>query len=68
MLSDKAIDDLNKLATILSPLEVAAFCSCDRETIYRAISAGELKGWKDADGLWNILREDLRKFLSRRSN
>lgn len=68
MLSDTLKQKLAKLPVILSIRETAAFFSIHYLTVYRMIRSGELPAWKDEDGLWCILRDDIKKYCSRKSN
>ncbi|MDR1507863.1 MAG: helix-turn-helix domain-containing protein [Treponema sp.] len=68
MLSDITKQKLAKLPVILSIQETAAFFSIHYRTVRRMIRRRELPAWKDEDGIWCILRDDLRKYCSRNSN
>lgn len=68
MLSSKSLEALMQLPTILSIKDMADFCSTTPMTFYRVIHNGLLSAYKDAEGNWNVLREDFIKYLRRRSN
>jgi len=68
MLSQKAIETLAVLPTILTTKDVAAFYSVHVMTVYRLIYHQQLSAYKDEAGEWNILREDLIKYAKKRSN
>jgi hypothetical protein len=68
MLSPELKAELEALPTIMSISDVAAALSTCHLTIYRMIYEDQLPAFKDGDGEWNILREDLIKVCSRNSN
>jgi excisionase family DNA binding protein len=68
MLSDILKEKIARLPAILSIKETAAFFSIHYLTVYRMIQSGKLPAWKDEDGIWCILRDDIRKYCSRKSN
>jgi len=68
MISETLKEKLQNLPAILSIEEIADFFSFRRLTIYRLITSGKLKAWKDDEENWCIAREDLITFCSKNSN
>ncbi|ULQ60818.1 excisionase family DNA-binding protein [Brucepastera parasyntrophica] len=68
MLSDTTKNKINLLPAILSIQEVADFFSVHYMTIFRMIQKKKIDAYKDDDGQWCILRQDIKKFCSRQSN
>jgi len=68
MLSESVILMIKNLPTILSVKEATKFFRVDRKTVCRLIYSKRLLAYKDDEGNWCILREDLKKFCSKNSN
>jgi excisionase family DNA binding protein len=68
MISSTLKEKIGKLPVILSIKECAAFFSIHYLTVYRMIRSGELEAWKDEEGNWCVLRDDLKKYCSKQSN
>jgi excisionase family DNA binding protein len=52
--------------TLLSPEEVSRLTGFSRDTIYRALAAGDLAGFKPGRGeraRWRVRREDVDRWL-----
>jgi excisionase family DNA binding protein len=58
---------LNSRQSLLSPLDVALMTGLTRETVYRALDEGRLKGYKVGGGSrprWRIRVEDAEAWLN----
>ncbi len=67
MLSQELRQELEKLPVILSITDVANALSVSAITVYRMILENQLPAYKEGRE-WNILRSDLIKHCSRKSN
>lgn len=52
-----------ELPVIMDFLDVTSALRISGRTLYRLIQQNELPAWKDEDGEWNILRQDVIKYL-----
>jgi len=68
MISDSMKKAIEALPSILSINEIAEFFSVAYLTVYRLVRRKELAAYKDDEGCWCILREDLKKFCSKNCN
>jgi excisionase family DNA binding protein len=68
MLSDTMKQAVNSLPVILSIKEVAIFFKVHYGTIFGLIHRNELAAYKDDEGAWCILRDDLKNYCSKNCN
>jgi excisionase family DNA binding protein len=68
MISGALKEKIEALPAILSIREAAGFFSVHYLTVYRLIRRGKMPAYKDDEGLWCILRSDLKAFCSKNSN
>jgi excisionase family DNA binding protein len=68
MLSDTTVKIIEGLPAILSIREAAEFFSVRYLTVYRLIRRKRLPAYKDDEGNWCVLRQDLKRFCSRHCN
>ena len=55
--------DAGELPSVLTPLEVMDFLGVGKNTIYRLLNSGELRGFRIGRG-WRITEESLREFIN----
>lgn len=69
MLSDNVKRSLEQeLPVIMDFLDVTSALRISGRTLYRLIQQNELPAWKDEEGEWNILRQDVINYLDKHSD